>query len=140
MGFRPNPQAEANLGFDVVQPGTYRMRVKAITDKKKDGSLLISEKGNKYFKVELEYIDPSGLCKEDGSPVKNAGVLFDNGLIYEPDEHQGRLRNFVEGCGISWADAGDEQALVGREVDVKVKVDEYKGEKSNKVGRYLLPK
>lgn len=137
MSFVPNPTAEANLGFDVVAPGTYRMRVKSITDKKKDGSMLISEKGNKYYKVELEYVDPSGLTKLDGTPVKNAGTLFDNGLIYEPAEAQGRLRNFVESCGISWADAGDEQAMVGCEVDVKVKTEEYKGEQSNKVGRYL---
>ena len=138
--FKPNPSAEANLGFDVVQPGTYRMRVKSITDKKKDGAILMSEKGNKYYKAELEYVDPTALLKIDGNPVKNAGSLFDNGLIYEPEEQQGRLRNFVEGCGVSWADSGDEQALVGREVDVRIKIDEYKGEQSNKVARYLVVK
>ena len=140
MGFVPNPAAEANLGFDVVQPGTYRMRVKSITDKKKDGSMLISEKGNRYYKVELEYVDPTALLKIDGSPVKNAGILFDNGLIYEPTEQQGRLRGFVESCGVRWEDSGDEQSLVGCEVDVKVKIEEYKGEQSNKVSRYLQPK
>ena len=137
MPFVPNPEAEAKAAFDVVQPGTYRMRVKEITDKKPDGSVLQSEKGNKYFKVQLEYVDPSGLTKIDGSPAKNPGGVFDNGLVYEPKESQGRLRNFVEACGVSWADAGDEQILVGKEVDVKIKVDEYQGEKTNKVGRYL---
>jgi hypothetical protein len=134
--FTPNPSAEANAAFDVVRPGVYRMRVKEIRDTKDDGSLFISEKGNKYYKSILEYVDPSALLKEDGTPVKNAGNLFDI-LVYEPAEHQGRLRNFVEACGKAWGEVSDTDDLIGCEVDVKVKVDTYEGEKSNKVARYL---
>lgn len=138
--FSPNPAAEAKAAFDVVQPGTYRMRVKEVTDKKPDGSILQSGKGNKYFKVTLEYVDPTSLLREDGQPAKSVGNIFDNGLVYEPAEAQGRLRNFVESCGKSWDTINDTDELVGCEVDVKIKTDTYEGEKSNKVGRYLAPK
>lgn len=128
--FTPNPAAEANVGFDVVQPGTYRMRVKDIKP-------FDSKSGNKCLKVQLEYVDPSALSKEDGTPSSNPGNLFDNGLVTEPAEKQGRLRNFVEACGINWASAGNTDELIGREVDVKIKSEEYQGERSNKVVRYF---
>ena len=138
--FTPNPSAEANVAFDVVKPGVYRMRVKEITNTKADGSLLVSGKGNKYFKVKLEYTDPTSLLKMDESPVTNPGIVFDNGLVYEPKEAQGRLRNFVEGCGVSWIEAGDADVLVGKEVDVKIglkKTTEQYPDEGNEVKRYI---
>lgn len=132
VNFNPNPEAEANAAFDVVAPGTYKMRVAEITD-------FQSAKGNSCLKIRLEYVDPSSLLKIDGNPANNPGNVFDNGLIYEPADKQGRLRNFVEACGESWGDISDTDVLVGKEVDVKIKLDEYQGEQSNKVARYLAP-
>lgn len=130
--FTPNPTAEANAAFDVIQPGTHRMRIVEITD-------FQSQSGNKCLKVRMEYVDPSSLTKLDGSPAANPGNLFDNGLVFEPADKQGRLRNFVEACGKTWGEVSDTDDLVGLEVDVKIKLDEYNGEQSNKVSRYLAP-
>jgi len=132
MPFTPNPAAEANAAFDVVQPGTYKMRVITI-------SSFTSKSGNECFKVELEYVDPSELLKLDGTPASNAGHIFDSGLVHSPADKQGRLRNFVEACGRTWGELTDEQELLQSEVEVKIKLDEYQGEQSNKVGRYLAP-
>ena len=128
--FTPNPEAEANAAFDVIKPGVYRMRVEEITD-------FQSQSGNQCLKVRLAYVDPGALMKLDDTPAVNAGNVFDNGLVTSPADKQGRLRNFVEACGHSWGEVSDTDVLIGAEVDVKIKVDEYNGEQSNKVARYL---
>jgi len=127
--FNPNPEAEANAAFDVIQPGTYKMRVEEISE-------FVSSKGNNCLKVRLAYVDPSSAVKLDGTPASNPGNIFDNGLTTDSDK-QGRLRNFVEACGKAWGDVSDTDELIGSEVDVKIKIDEYNGEQSNKVARYL---
>lgn len=124
-----NPNAEVNLAFDVVKPGTYRMRVKEITE-------FTASSGNTCWRVRLEFTDPSSLSKEDGTPVKNAGTLLDSSLVVSPAEKQGKLRGFVEACGLPWANL-DSDDLIGREVDCNIKIEEYQGEKKNSVGRYL---
>lgn len=129
--FTPNPEAESKASFDVVQPGTYKMRVAEITE-------FTSAKGNNCLKVTLEYVDPSSLNKIDGTPAASPGNVFDNGLVTNA-ESQGRLRNFVEACGQNWGEIDDTDGLIGSEIDVKVKLDEYQGEQSNKVARYLAP-
>lgn len=131
--FTPNPQAEASSAFDVVQPGTYRMRVKDIKE-------FTSSAGNECLKVQLEFVDPSSALRLDGQTATNPGNIFDNGLVTSPKEKQGRLRNFVEACGQKWGDVDDTDILVGAELDVKIKVEEFKGEQANKVNRYLSVK
>ena len=130
--FTPNMTVEANLGFDVVKPGVYRMRVGEITE-------FTSKSGNQCLKVKLEYVDPSGCTKLDGTPAKNPGVIFDNSLVTNPADKQGKLRQFCEACGRSWGSISNTDDLVGSEVDVKVKTEEYNGEMSNKADRYLQP-
>lgn len=126
-----NPSAEASLAFDVVKPGTYRMRIKSIeeTDSK-------STPGNKLWKVGLEYTDPTGATKEDGTSAKNPGTILDSSLVVYPPEKQGKVRGFVECFGKKWGDL-DSEDLIGLEGDVAVFIDLYQGEKSNKVKRYL---
>ena len=128
--FSPNPEAEANASFDVIAPGVYRMRVSEISE-------FTSASGNECLKVKLDYVDPSGLQTVAGDVAKNPGSVFDNGLVTSPADKQGRLRNFVEACGYAWGEISDTEDLIGSEVDTKLKIDEYKGEQSNKVARYL---
>jgi len=128
----PNPAAEANASFDVVKPGTYRMRVAEITE-------FVSKAGNQCLKAKLEYVDPSSLVKLDDTPATTPGNLFDNGLIARSDDpkSQGRTRNFVEACGEVWENMTNTDVLLDKEVDVKVVLDTYQGEQSNKVSRYF---
>lgn len=129
--FTPNLEAEANTSFDVVQPGVYDMRVAEISD-------FTSAAGNHCLKVRLEFIDPTGCAKLDGTPASNPGNVFDNGLVISPADKQGRLRNFVEACGETWGNVTDTDTLVGKEVKVKLKTEEYQGELGNKVSRYVV--
>ena len=107
------------------------MRVEDISD-------FQSASGNQCLKVRLAFVDPSGLTKLNGEPANNPGNVFDNGLVTSPADKQGRLRNFVEACGKTWGEVSDTDALLGAEIDVKLKLDEYNGEQSNKVARYLV--
>lgn len=131
-----NPNAEANVDFPVIKPGTYRMRIKEIITEN-NGEPLISAKGNQYWKIQLEYSDPTSLSKEDGSPVNGpAGSVFDNSIVVSPAEKQGKARGFVEALGAAWADL-DSEDLIGLEADCRVGIEEYQGVKKNVVQRYL---
>lgn len=125
-----NPNAEANVAFDVVRPGTYRMRVKEITE-------FDAQSGNHCWRARLEYVDTAALDKLDGSgPANNPGTLLDSSLVVEPADKQGKVRSFVEALGAEWTDL-DSDDLIGLECDVKVGVEEYQGEQRNVAKRYL---
>lgn len=129
--FAPNPEAEAKIAFDLAAPGEYRMRIAEVGDAKTSG------KGNTYCPTRLEFVDPSGVTKEDGSIAKNPGAVFDNVMI-APAELQGRLRGLVEATGNTWGAITDLKQLVGQELSVKLKIrrsDEY-GDR-NEVAFYL---
>lgn len=128
--FTPNPTAEASSAFEVVKPGVYAMRVKDIT-------AFTAKSGNECLKVQLEYADPSGCVRLDGSPANNPGNVFDNGLVTSPADKQGKLRAFVEACGKSWGDITNTDDLIGSEVKVNVGIEEYNGEQKNVAKRYL---
>lgn len=128
--FKPNPNAEATSAFDVVKPGPYLMRVKAITE-------FTAKSGNECLKAELEFADPSSCTKLDGNPAQNPGHVFDNGLVTFPADKQGKLRSFVEACGKTWGELTDTDELIGCEVEVNVGVEEYEGNQKNVAKRYL---
>lgn len=132
-----NPNAEANVDFPVIKPCVARLRVKNIITAAEDGGPLVSAKGNTYWKIQLEYVDPTSLTKEDGSPVNGpAGSIFDNSIVVAPAEKQGKARGFVEALGAQWADL-DSDDLVGLECDARIGIEEYQGNKKNTVARYL---
>lgn len=127
-----NPNVEANLAFDVIQPGTYNLRVKEIVP-------FTAQSGNECWRVRLEFADVSMLNKIDGTPAKNPGTLLDNSLVVSPKDKQGKLRSFVEACGKLWGDL-DSDDLIGLEVQAKIGLEEYNGEQKNIVSRYLTRK
>ena len=131
--FVPNPEAEANLAFDLVKPDVYRMSVTEIT------SFTSQNSGNECFRVRLAFVDPSGVSKPNGEPAKNPGTLLDNSLVHSDPSKQGKLRSFVEACGEHWGDITDTDVLVGKELSVKTKLEEWQGEQRVSVARYLTP-
>jgi hypothetical protein len=128
--FTPNPNAEASSAFEVIKPGVYSMRVKAITE-------FQAKSGNTCLKVQLEFADPTSLTRLDGTPANNPGNVFDNGLVTAPADKQGKLRNFVEACGKSWGDINDTDELIGSELQVNIGLEEYEGVQKNVAKRYM---
>lgn len=134
--FNPNPNAEANLAFDIIQPGVYRMRI-AGSGEAEAIKPFTSQSGNQCLRIRFEFVDVGSLVKLDGTPALNAGALFDSGIVTYPEDKQGKLRSLVEACGFEWGQISDTDALVGCELDVKVGLGEYQGEQKNEVKRYL---
>lgn len=132
-----NPQADADAGFDIAAPGIYAMRIEGSKNlpavSEFDSKTTI---GNKGLKIRLVFADPSAVNTMQGQPAKNLGSIIDNSILIHPAEKQGKLRSLVEACGLPWGDFDTEQ-LVGQEVQVKVEVEEYKGEQKNVARRYL---
>lgn len=132
-----NPQAEASASFDIARPGVYRMRVEGSANFPAVQEF-VSEKGNTCIKVRSVYADPTAVLKENGDPAKLPGSIIDSSLVIAPADKQGKLRSFVEACGLSWSDF-DTDNLVGLEFEAMIGVEEYKGEKKNVIKRYLKP-
>lgn len=124
-----NPGVEANIAFDVVTPGTYRMRVQSIEG-------FTASSGNECLRFRWEYVDKSNLEKLGGGYAQNPGTLMDSSLVISPADKQGKLRGLVEALGKSWADF-DTDDLIGLECDVRVGIEEYQGENKNTAKRYL---
>lgn len=132
-----NPAAEADASFDIAAPGVYRLRIQgsanmaAVTefDSKKTP-------GNRGIKIRLVYVDPTSITTDKGQPARNLGSIIDNSVLIAPAEKQGKLRSLVEACGLPWSDFDTDQ-LVGLEVEAKVDIEEYNGEKKNVVKRYI---
>lgn len=122
-----NPAVEANVTFDVVEPGEYNLRVDSIEP-------FTSQAGNECWRTRLSFTSP--VNKIDGTPAQNPGTLIDNSLVAYPPEKQGKLRSFVEACGLAWSDL-DSDELIGQECIAKVGLEEYKGEQRSVVKRYL---
>lgn len=135
--FTPNPQAEAQLDFDVIQPGVYPVRIKEVLTTKKDGSPLVDKNGKEYVSLSFDYVDPSSILKLDGTPAKNPGSLFENYVSFDPDQ-QWKLRSIVEACGLEWGTVNSTDALIGQELQVKVKLGKTQdGEQRNEISRYV---
>lgn len=129
---KTNPAAEVSAGFPTFKAGVYRMRVVKVEDR---------NPAKNDLKVTMAYADPSQLVTIDDKAytgtLDGAGSLFD--YVQLAFDKQWKLRTLVEAAGLTWGDM-DDQDLVGKEVDVKVILEEYQGEQKNKVGRYVIPK
>ncbi len=130
-----NPEAEASASFDVAKPGIYRLRIEG-SQNFPAVQEFTAKSGNECLKIRLVYADPTAVMKENGEPAKLLGAIIDNSLVISPKEKQGKLRGFVEACGLAWTDF-DTDNLAGLELVAKVGIDEYQGEKKNVVERYL---
>ncbi len=128
----PNPNAEVSTGFTPVKAGTYRMRIKEVTDRNPEKNDL---------RVVLEHVAPAAeLSGIDGEALKGQpGSCFD--YIMLDYEKQWKLRQITEAAGLPWGPEYDPVVeLQGRELDVIIKLEEYNGEQRNKVTRYVVPK
>jgi hypothetical protein len=136
-----NPQAEANVAFDLVKPGQYRMRMESGTTDNTSIAEFQSKSGNKCLRIRAAFVDIGALTKEDGTDAKNPGTLLDSGLVLEPKEKQGKLRSMMEACGLPWSSIDDDRTwaelLNGKEFDATVGVEEYEGTQKNVIKRYL---
>lgn len=133
-----NPEAEASVAFDVLQPQVAQMRVAAITEKESK-----STPGNKLWEVKLEFVNPHDVLKQDGSPAKNPGTLIDSSLVVHPPEKQGKVKGFVLSCGKEWSGDIDSEDLIGCECTIKTSVEEYpqgSGDFKTRVSRYIFAK
>lgn len=129
--FNANPQAEVSAGFEAVKAGTYRMRVKECKDR--------SSEGKQDYEVKLEHTLPKEeLVGVEGSPLKGMPSTVYDYLMTAPDK-QWKLRSITEAAGLPWQDYDPVTELIGRELDVVVKVEPYNGENRNKVARYVVP-
>jgi len=127
-----NPEAEAQIVFDVVKPVDTQMRVVSIEEKDSKAT-----PGNRYWSVRAEYVNPQGLEKLDGTGfAQNPGTIIDNSLVVFPAEKQGKIRAFVESLGAVWADLESEQ-LIGAVFTARLGLDEYQGVQRNIIARYL---
>ena len=135
--FTPNPNADAQLDFDIIAPGAYRVRVKEVNTTKKDGSPLIDKNGKEYVSMNFEYVAPTSISRLDGSPAKNPGTIFENYVSFDP-EQQWKLRSIVEACGLEWGNVTDTEALIGQELTIKVKLGkDQNGNPRNEIDRYI---
>lgn len=124
-----NPNAEVK-SFQPVKAGTYTMRVAEVVDRTPDGK--------NDLKVTLEHVAiQSELIGVDDRPLtSDPSNVF--AYLQLKEEWQGKLRAFVEACGLHWSDF-DTEDLQGLELDVVLAVDEYQGVKNNKAARFLVP-
>lgn len=131
-----NPNVEASGGgFEVVKPGIYQMRIEGATNFPAVQEFT-AQSGNTCLKVRLVFVPGQIITNLKGDEAKNPGSVVDSSLVIAPEEKQGKLRSMVEAAGIAWGDF-DFNDLVGRELNVSLKVEEYKGNQKNSVDRYI---
>jgi hypothetical protein len=123
-----NPNAELKPEFETVQAGAYTMRVKSVEDRNPEKNDL---------KLTLEFVDPPmNLTNLAGQPCKAVGNLFDYVMLAA--DKQWKLRQLTEAAGLPWANYDPTVELIGKELQVQVKLEAYEGEQRNKVARYIV--
>jgi hypothetical protein len=132
----PNPNAEAQVAFDTIAAGTYRVRVKSVDE-------FVAQSGNTCWRFRFDFVDPSSLTTVQGQPAQNPGSLIDSRFVVNPADGdtakaQGQLRGFVEkALGLEWASLTDSDTLIGQECLAVIAVGEWKGSPTNEIKRYL---
>lgn len=122
-----NPAAEVSQ-FEFVKAGTYPMRITKVVDR---------NPGKNDLEVTLEHTTPpSELYNIQGNPLKGKPSSLKDYVMLAFDK-QWKLRMLVESAGMEWGDLDPVVDLLGKEVQVVVKIDTYEGEQKNKVGRYV---
>jgi len=122
MRITVDPSTESS-GFDYVNNAEYRLRVVAVTLKKKEYP---------YLNWELEIADPNVKGTKGGKP----GHIFEITTLKSGGNAQFRLRQICDALGLTWGDF-DTDETIGRELDAYLKVREYQGVFSNEVDRFI---
>lgn len=109
--------------------------------------LRTSEKGNQYVQMRLTHLAPGAELQslETGLPLTEsdlASSVRTNFMLTE--KGQGTIRQAIEATGGVWPQSGEidenwiQDSLDGREVVVRLKTREYKGDWSNEVQRFVV--
>ena len=128
--FEVDPSAEAQTGFEDVKPGTYPMRIVEATEGVGQSS------GEPNIKWRLEHVTSKDqLVNQGGKPLTGTpgGLFYYTNLTVGK---QGMLRALVEAALGEWRSAESDE-LLGKEVQVVVKNENYNGELRNKVARIV---
>lgn len=134
--FTVNMEAEASLGFEPVKAGTYPMRIEKHVGTGQDGQPLVGkDSGKPYWKWQLAHLTPKAqLVGLEGKPIQgNAGSVFYNTSLAQ--DTQGMLRALVEAALGGWRNF-DPQELVGKQLNVVLKVRERKDKEGNPTGQF----
>lgn len=145
MKVNPNAQAPS---FEAVVAGEYSMKFERLP--KMDDRCKKSEKGNWYVRMLLKHLTPtvSLTSLTTGQPFKVTEFPSAVFVTFMMDpEMQGTLRQAFEAVGLEWPQDPnmeiDEEwiqaALENKEVGVRLKTSEYKGDWKNEVARFLVP-
>lgn len=126
-----NPAAEVSTSFEAVQAATYPVRITEVKNRNPEKNDL---------EVTLEHVTPKeSLLGLTGEVLKGQPSRLRDYVMLAPEKHW-KLRALTEAARLPWQDYDPETELVGLEVDVVVKLEEYNGEQRNKVSRYIVPK
>ena len=124
-----NPDAEVSVGFEAVKPGTYPVRITEIKDRNPEKNDL---------EVTLEHTTPKeSLLGLTDDVLKGQASRLKDYIMLAPEKHW-KLRAITEAAGLPWQDYDPETELLGREINVVIKLEEYMGEQRNKVARYIV--
>ena len=129
-----NPDAEVS-SFETVQAGVYPMKIEEceIRSEKADGSPCNG------LKIRFVHTLPSASINAvDGKPLSGTPTSVIAYPSLESDK-QGMLKSIVTAAGLEWEDL-DTDDLVGIELDVQIKVEQYQGNDTNKFGRAIQMK
>lgn len=140
-----NPNAKAPE-FNAVQAGEYRMKFERV-----ENAIGQSEKGHWSVKMRLVHLAPATeLIGISGSPLKPneaASSVFQ--YFMANSDWQGNTRQAFEAVGLEWPktalefDSEEaylswvEQNLDQKEVTARLKTEQYQGNWSNKVARFV---
>ena len=122
MRITVDPNTEST-GFDYVANSAQRLRIVAVTLKKKE---------HPYLNWEFELADPNVKGIKGGKP----GHIFEITTLKSGGNAQFRLIQVCEALGLTWGDF-DTEEVIGRELDAYLKVREYQGNFSNEVDKFI---
>ena len=121
-----NPDAEVSA-FAPVRPGTYRMRISEVEDRR-------PEKEDLHI-ILVHTMPANELTGIDGEPLKGQASSVHDYLQLAPDK-QWKLRSVVEAAGMEWGDFMPSD-LKDKEVELAVTTETYNDQLRNRAGRYV---
>ncbi len=121
MRIHIDPNVESH--FRVLEPGTYNVSITAVVPAEGPKA--------KYLKVTMVVTEPEDLT---GIQVFD-NLMYESKAEVEPENFQGNLKSLVEAALGEWKEF-DHEELVGQNVQLRTKHEEYEGELQHRVRRF----